>query len=76
MRAPLRCRRIQATSWRSSGYALSVLAWEGVASLGLDAWGQPARSEREGPTAVQEITHPSGAGRGRAVGMAVRLRPW
>jgi hypothetical protein len=74
--APPRRRRRQATGrCRPSGCALSVPAWTtGRRRLGLDLWGRPTKSMREGQTAVQEIAHLSGAGRRRAADMAAACR--
>jgi hypothetical protein len=76
MCTPLRRRRIRATGWNPADARRAC--WLRGGRLGLDAWaGRPARSKREGPTVIQEIAHPSGAGRRRVASAAVRTaRPW
>ena len=50
---------------------LSSASRPGRGRPGPPAWGPADKFEVEGPMAVQEITYPSGAGRGRAAAVAV-----
>ncbi len=58
------------TTSKEPGKPAGTVLWEGPARE-RPAWGSADKFEAEGPMAVQEITYPSGAGRGRAAAVAV-----